>query len=106
MSAKTFASQGDLAEKKATFTELAPGAYAYTTEGDPNSGVIVGDDAVAVVDARATPVLAREPGPRPRRRAHGRTRRGRRDRRHARVRRHRARRGQARGRREEVTEGD
>jgi len=60
MSAKTFASQGDLAEKKATFTELAPGAYAYTTEGDPNSGVIIGDDAVMVVDARATPVLARE----------------------------------------------
>ena len=60
MSTKKFASQGDLAEKKATFTELAPGAYAYTTEGDPNSGVIIGDDAVMVVDARATPVLARE----------------------------------------------
>jgi glyoxylase-like metal-dependent hydrolase (beta-lactamase superfamily II) len=58
--AKSFASQGDLEEKKATFTELADGAYAYTTEGDPNSGVIVGDDAVMVVDARATPVLARE----------------------------------------------
>lgn len=57
---KTFASQGDLDEKKATFTQLGRGAYAFTTEGDPNSGVIVGDDAVMVVDARATPVLARE----------------------------------------------
>lgn len=60
MTTKAFASQGDLAEKKATFTELGAGAYAYTTEGDPNSGVIIGDDAVMVVDARATPVLARE----------------------------------------------
>jgi len=60
MTAKTFASQGDLAEKKVTFAQLGEGAYAYTTEGDPNSGVIVGDDAVMVVDARATPVLARE----------------------------------------------
>jgi glyoxylase-like metal-dependent hydrolase (beta-lactamase superfamily II) len=60
MTAKTFASQGDLAEKKVTFAKLGEGAYAYTTEGDPNSGVIVGDDAVMVVDARATPVLARE----------------------------------------------
>lgn len=57
---KQFASQGDLAEKKATFAELGKGAYAFTTEGDPNSGVIVGGDAVMVVDARATPVLARE----------------------------------------------
>jgi glyoxylase-like metal-dependent hydrolase (beta-lactamase superfamily II) len=60
MTAKTFASQGDLSEKKVTFAELGEGAYAYTTEGDPNSGVIIGDDAVMVVDARATPVLARE----------------------------------------------
>ena len=57
---KPFASQADLAEKKATFTELAGGIYAYTTEGDPNTGVIVGADGVMVVDARATPVLARE----------------------------------------------
>jgi glyoxylase-like metal-dependent hydrolase (beta-lactamase superfamily II) len=60
MTAKTFASQGDLTEKKVTFAKLGEGAYAYTTEGDPNSGVIIGDDAVMVVDARATPVLARE----------------------------------------------
>jgi glyoxylase-like metal-dependent hydrolase (beta-lactamase superfamily II) len=55
----SFASQGDLAEKRITFVELAPGAYAYTAEGDPNSGVIVGDDGVMVIDATATPVMAR-----------------------------------------------
>ncbi len=60
MKEKAFASRADLAEKKGTFAELGRGAYAFTTEGDPNSGVIVGDDAVMVVDARATPVLARE----------------------------------------------
>jgi glyoxylase-like metal-dependent hydrolase (beta-lactamase superfamily II) len=54
----SFASQGDLAEKKISFTELAPGAFAYTAEGDPNSGVIVGDDGVMVIDATATPVMA------------------------------------------------
>jgi glyoxylase-like metal-dependent hydrolase (beta-lactamase superfamily II) len=54
----TFASSGDLAEKKVTFTELGPGLYAYTAEGDPNSGVIVGDDGVMVVDATSTPVMA------------------------------------------------
>ena len=57
---KPFASQADLQEKKATFSELASGVYAYTTEGDPNTGIIVGPDGVMVIDARATPVLARE----------------------------------------------
>ena len=57
---KQFASQGDLAEKKETFTKLADGAYCLTAEGDPNSGVIVGDDAVMVVDARATPSMAQD----------------------------------------------
>lgn len=55
-----FASQGDLQEKRISFVELAPGAYAYTAEGDPNSGVIVGDDAVMVIDAQATPLMAQE----------------------------------------------
>ena len=58
--AKAFASRGDLAEKKTTFAELGPGLYCLTAEGDPNSGVIIGDDGVMVVDARATPVLARD----------------------------------------------
>ncbi|WP_024280230.1 MBL fold metallo-hydrolase [Xanthobacter sp. 126] len=57
---RTFASQGDLAEKKETFTELADGVFALTAEGDPNSGVIIGDDSVLVIDARATPVMAKE----------------------------------------------
>lgn len=58
--AKHFASQGDLEEKKETFTKLADGAYCLTAEGDPNSGVIVGDDAVMVIDARATPSMAQD----------------------------------------------
>src|ERR671923_304048 len=58
--AKTFASTGDLQEKTITFNEIAPQLYAFTAEGDPNSGIIVSDDGVVVVDAQATPVLARE----------------------------------------------
>jgi glyoxylase-like metal-dependent hydrolase (beta-lactamase superfamily II) len=58
--AKQFASQGDLEEKKETFAKLAEGAYCLTAEGDPNSGVIVGDDAVMVIDARATPSMAQD----------------------------------------------
>ncbi len=58
--AKTFASQGDLVEKKETFAELADGVFALTAEGDPNSGVVIGDDSVLVIDARATPVMAEE----------------------------------------------
>jgi glyoxylase-like metal-dependent hydrolase (beta-lactamase superfamily II) len=58
--AKAFASQGDLTEKKTSFTEIGDGIYAFTAEGDPNSGVIVGDDAVMVVEAQATPRLARK----------------------------------------------
>jgi len=57
---KAFASQADLAEKRETFAELAPGVFALTAEGDPNSGVVVGDDSVLVIDARATPVMAKE----------------------------------------------
>ena len=56
--AKAFASQGDLTEKKISFTEIGEGLYAFTAEGDPNSGVIIGDDAVMVVEAQATPRLA------------------------------------------------
>lgn len=57
--AKTFASQGDLAEKAARFDELADGVYAYTAEGDPNAGVVVGADGVVVIDALATPFQAK-----------------------------------------------
>jgi glyoxylase-like metal-dependent hydrolase (beta-lactamase superfamily II) len=58
--AKGFASTGDTAEKKISFEEIGRGLFAFTAEGDPNSGVIVGDDAVMVIDAQATPVMARE----------------------------------------------
>jgi len=54
-----FASRGDLAPKKTSFTQLSNNAYAYTAEGDPNSGVVIGDDGVLVVDTTATPVMAR-----------------------------------------------
>ncbi|WP_424983386.1 MBL fold metallo-hydrolase [Maritalea sp. S77] len=56
--AKAFASQGDTTEKKISFTEVGDGLYAFTAEGDPNSGVIIGDDSVMIVEAQATPRLA------------------------------------------------
>lgn len=55
---KAFASQGDLEEKKISFTQIGAGLYAFTAEGDPNTGVIVGDDSVMIVEAQATPRLA------------------------------------------------
>ena len=58
--AKAFASQADLQEKKVTFTKLSDHAYAYTAEGDPNTGIVIGDDAVMVIDTQATPVMAQD----------------------------------------------
>jgi len=58
--AKAFASQGDLAEKEISFSEIGPDLWAFTAEGDPNSGVIIGDESVMVVEAQATPRLARK----------------------------------------------
>jgi len=57
---KSFASAGDLSEKQTSFTEIGEGLYAFTAEGDPNSGVIIGDDSVMVIEAQATPRLARK----------------------------------------------
>jgi glyoxylase-like metal-dependent hydrolase (beta-lactamase superfamily II) len=57
---KKFASHGDLEEKKVSFDELAEGVYAYTAEGDPNTGIIIGDDGVMVIDTQATPVMAQD----------------------------------------------
>jgi glyoxylase-like metal-dependent hydrolase (beta-lactamase superfamily II) len=57
---KGFASTGDMADKTTSFTEIGPGLYAFTAEGDPNSGVIIGDRSVMVVEAQATPRLARK----------------------------------------------
>jgi len=55
-----FASTGDLADKTITFDAVGTDLYAFTAEGDPNSGIIVGDDGVMVVDAQATPVMAQQ----------------------------------------------
>lgn len=56
--AKAFASQGDTGDKEISFTEVGEGLWAFTAEGDPNSGVIIGDDSVMIVEAQATPRLA------------------------------------------------
>ncbi len=58
MNTKAFASQADLDEKKVTFEQLSEHAWAYTAEGDPNTGIIIGDDAVLVADTQATPAMA------------------------------------------------
>jgi glyoxylase-like metal-dependent hydrolase (beta-lactamase superfamily II) len=55
---KTFASQADLQEKQVTFSQLSEHAWAYTAEGDPNTGIVIGDDAVLVADTQATPAMA------------------------------------------------
>ncbi|MBL6078443.1 MBL fold metallo-hydrolase [Belnapia sp. T18] len=55
-----FASTTDLADKNVSFEELGPGLYGWTAEGDPNSGIVIGDDSVLVVDAQATPAMARD----------------------------------------------
>ena len=60
MSEKKFASQADLEEKKTSFVQLSDHAWAYTAEGDPNTGVIVGDDSVMIIDATANPVMAQK----------------------------------------------
>ena len=57
---KAFASQADLADKKISFTRLSEHAYAYTAEGDPNTGIVIGDDAVLVADTQATPAMAQD----------------------------------------------
>src|ERR687891_627737 len=60
MTARPFASSADTAEKRSTLEELADGVYAFTAEGDPNVGAIVGPESILCVDARATPTAARE----------------------------------------------
>ena len=57
---KAFASQADLEDKKITFEQLSAHCWAYTAEGDPNSGVIIGDQYILVSDATATPAMARD----------------------------------------------
>jgi glyoxylase-like metal-dependent hydrolase (beta-lactamase superfamily II) len=57
---KKFASQADLDVKKVSFDKLSDNAYAYTAEGDPNTGIIIGDDCVMVIDTQATPIMAQD----------------------------------------------
>ncbi|ALT77999.1 MULTISPECIES: MBL fold metallo-hydrolase [unclassified Roseateles] len=57
---KTFASQADLEVKQVSFDKLSEHAYAYTAEGDPNTGIVIGDDAVMVIDTQATPAMAQD----------------------------------------------
>ena len=57
---KAFASKADMTAKVTTFEQLSEHGWGYTAEGDPNSGVIIGDDSVMVIDATATPVMAQD----------------------------------------------
>ena len=57
---KAFASQADLDDKKTTFEQLSKHCWAYTAEGDPNSGVIIGEKFIMVSDATATPAMAQD----------------------------------------------
>jgi len=57
---KAFASQADLQDKKITFERLSEHCWAYTAEGDANSGVVIGERAILVSDATATPAMARD----------------------------------------------
>lgn len=57
---KQFASHADLEDKVVSFDRLSEHAYAYTAQGDPNTGIIVGDDSVMVIDTQATPIMAQD----------------------------------------------
>ena len=57
---KPFASSADSAAREATLEELAGGVFAYTAQGDPNVGCIVGTDALLAIEARATPFMAQQ----------------------------------------------
>lgn len=57
---QSFASTNDLSEKNISFPEIGPDLYAFTADGDPNTGVIIGDDSVMIIDTQATPVMAQQ----------------------------------------------
>ena len=57
---KAFASQSDLSDRKISFTRLSEHCWAYTAEGDPNSGVIIGEKYILVSDSTATPMMAQD----------------------------------------------
>lgn len=56
---KQFASVADLDAKVTTFVQLSDHAWGYTAEGDPNTGVVITQDGVLIVDTLATPIMAR-----------------------------------------------
>jgi glyoxylase-like metal-dependent hydrolase (beta-lactamase superfamily II) len=60
MAGKVFASLLDLSDKIVTFSAVGEGLYAYTAQGDPNTGIVVGDDSCMVIDAQATPLMAQD----------------------------------------------
>jgi glyoxylase-like metal-dependent hydrolase (beta-lactamase superfamily II) len=60
MAGKSFASLSDLSDKIVTFSAIGEGLYAYTAQGDPNTGIVVGDDSCMVIDAQATPLMAQD----------------------------------------------
>ncbi len=51
--ARAFASAADMNAEKVALEKLADGLYACTAEGALNTGVIVGNDCVMVIDAQA-----------------------------------------------------
>lgn len=57
---KPFASSADLTAKEAILEELADGVFAFTAQGDPNVGCIVGSSAILAIEARATPFMAQQ----------------------------------------------
>ena len=57
---RPFASSADLDEKEASLERLADGVFAFTAQGDPNVGCIVGTDAILAIEARATPFMAQQ----------------------------------------------
>ena len=57
---RQFASVADLEEKEVSFIQLSEHCWAFTAEGDPNTGIIIGDDSVMIIDATATPVSAQD----------------------------------------------
>ena len=56
----SFASASDTREQKPQLRKLAPGAYGYISDFDPNCGFVVGDDHVVLIDTRPTPRMARD----------------------------------------------
>ena len=57
---KPFASSADIAPKTETLELVADGVYALTAEGDPNVGAFEAEEFLVCIEARATPVTARE----------------------------------------------